>query len=289
VTVAKPGFDLRLGTTDRRTFAELGELYRWGCTQPEGAITVDCSSMPFCGGNLAAALRAVQQQLAAINRPVSYGGMKPAVGRLLADAGLFGAHRRQLRGTVIPLTPFAAGESARFALYSQRGLTDKGLPGMSARLKSRVFEGIDELFTNFEIHSRSRLGAYACGQLFPSAGRLEFTFVDLGIGIPAVVNSAGHALTPAHAIDWAMSGNNTTRSGDVPGGLGLKVLREFISLNQGSLVIASHGGFWSEKAGQRVMNHLASPFPGTAVTISVNTNDRNSYRLSDDIQPKDVF
>jgi hypothetical protein len=215
--------------------------------------------------------------------------MKPAVGRLLSDAGLFGVNRRHERGTVIPLTAFQPGESARFALYSQKGLTNKGLPVMSARLQARVFEGIDELFTNFEIHSRSRQGAWACGQLFPTAGRLEFTFVDLGVGIPAVVNGAGHALTPANAIDWAMTGNNTTRSGDVPGGLGLKVLREFVSLNRGSLVIASYEGFWSERGGQRVRNHLASPFPGTAVTITVNTKDKNSYRLVDDIKPGDVF
>ena len=47
---------------------------------------------------------------------------------------------------------------------------------------------------------------------------------------------------PSAAIEWAMKGRNTTRSGDVPGGLGLKILKEFIQLNGGRLSIVDHIG-----------------------------------------------
>ena len=37
---------------------------------------------------------------------------------------------------------------------------------------------------------------------------------------------------------WATQGRNTTKRGPIPGGLGLKLLTEFIKLNEGRLQIA---------------------------------------------------
>lgn len=284
-----PPFFFMHGRTNHRTFSSLGDLYAWALSHPAQQPEVDCASLAFCGGNLASAIAVVQSQLLVRGKQMLLINLRPSVRRLLEDVGMFGLASQRPRSTVVPLTSFQAGESARFATYTQKNLGNKGLPIMTPRLQRRVFEGIDELFTNFEIHSRSRPGAWACGQLFPQRGSLEFTLSDLGLGIPHIVNSAGHLLDSPKAIDWAMTGRNTTRSGDVPGGLGLKVLREFIALNQGSLTVVSYGGFWSEVAGKRVMSHITNPFPGTAITIMVNTKDTQSYRLSDDIKPSDVF
>ncbi len=282
-------FHLLHGRTNHRTFSALGDLYHWALAADTIRPTVDCAGLAFCGGNLASALAVLQTRLSLQGKTLQYVNVRQPVRSLLADVGLFGPSQQRQRSTVAPLTNFQSGESSRFATYTQRNLTNKGLPLMTPRLQARVFEGIDELFTNFEIHSRSRPGAWACGQLFPGKGSLEFTIADHGEGIPRIVNAAGHLLSPARAIDWAMTGNNTTRSGDVPGGLGLKVLREFIALNAGALTIASHGGFWSETAGKRVMSSIPNPFPGTAITIMVNTKDKQSYRLADEIKPGDVF
>ncbi len=281
-------FQLVLGRTSRRTFAALSEMYAWALRQPPGVAEVDCGSLPFFPGNLAAALQVIRERLAENDRELVLNHLRPPVRKLLTDCGFFGTVDRARRSTVVPLTLFEPGEGQRFAIYTQRNLTGKGLPKMSSALQHEVFRGIDEIFTNFEIHARSRAG-WACGQLFPSAHRLEFTFVDLGVGIPHVVTSAGHALAPGKCIDWAMTAPNTTRAGDVPGGLGLKVLRELIARNRGSLHVASYSGFWDETGGETTMSHLASPFPGTAVTIVVNTNDTNSYRLVDELKPSDVF
>ncbi|WP_233552084.1 hypothetical protein [Brevundimonas sp. LPMIX5] len=160
---------------------------------------------------------------------------------------------------------------------------------MSPGLENEFFTGIHELFTNFEIHSQSSLGAWAAGQLFPVNGRVEMTLVDAGVGIPSRIMQRGFAQSPHAAIDWAMTGSNTTRELDVPGGLGLKVLREFIRLNQGELTIASHGGFWREAGGRVDMRPLTHPFPGTAVTVVVNTQDNRSYQLAREVRPGDIF
>ena len=164
------------------------------------------------------------------------------------------------------------------------------MPVMSSQVEKRVFEGIDELFQNAEIHSKTKLGIFACGQLFPRTDRLDFSLVDLGLGFQRVVSQGlQREIGPSAAIEWAMKGRNTTRSGDVPGGLGLKILKEFIQLNGGRLSIVSHRGYWSLNRVGVIQKHLESPFPGTIVTIEVKTADRSEYRMAHEIDPASVF
>ena len=95
---------------------------------------------------------------------------------------------------------------------------------MSAGLFRKLQESLYEIFSNAVIHSETRLGIYACGQFFPNKHRLDFTIVDLGIGIRENVRrKAGLDLTAPLAIAWAMEGKNTTKRGRIPGGLGLKL------------------------------------------------------------------
>lgn len=277
------------GRCDAKTFASFGEIYLLASATRPPVFTINCAHLAFCNGNLSAALSVVHNQLSGFGTGLRLDQMQPGVRSILNDAGLFGSGYQRPRPSVIPLTPFRAGESTRFDLYARKGLETRGLPTMSRQLADRFFLGIHELFTNFEIHSQSGRGAMACGQLYPQLGRVEMTLVDHGVGIPSEIMKRGYASTPQAAIAWAMSGTNTTRAGDVPGGLGLKILREFITLNGGELTIASQGGFWKETAGRVDMRPLPHPFPGTAVTIVVNTKDTQSYRLTNEVKPGDIF
>lgn len=284
-----PSYKLVHATGDARAFSAFGEIFLVASRLRPPVFAVDCSDLQFCNGNLSAALNVVHNQLADFGTGLRFDNLRPGVRSILNDAGLFGSTLQRPRPSVIPLSGFNAGESERFDLYIRSGLRNKGLPQMSKQLSERFYLGIHELFTNFEIHSKSARGALACGQLYPRMGRLEVTIVDHGVGFPAEIMRRGHAATPQGAIDWAMTDANTTRAGDVPGGLGLKVLRQFIAMNAGEITIASQGGFWREAGGRREMRPLTFPFPGTSVTIVVNTNDRQSYRLDNEISPGDIF
>jgi hypothetical protein len=283
-------FTLRHGRADARTFAAFGEIYAQALASDARVFTVDCSGLAFCSGNLSAAVQVLKRQVFVQGRLLEFINFQPTVKSVLDDAGLHGAANQRPRSTVIPMAHFVPGESGRFDLYAESGLRGKGLPQMSRSLEQHFFTGIHELFTNFEIHSQSPL-AWACGQLLPQRGRIEMTLVDQGVGFAAKIMSRGYASTPHQAIDWAMTGVNTTREGDVPGGLGLKILREFIALNEGEITIASQGGFWCERAGRKTLRPLAHPFPGTAVTIAVNTNlkDKKSYKMAAEVRPGDIF
>lgn len=102
----------------------------------------------------------------------------------------------------------------------------------------------------------------------------------------------GVRVSARQAIVWAMTGANTTRtkSGGIPGGLGLKqIVRKLIELNRGTLRIVSGDGYWQDVAGSVSSGPLQHHFPGTSVDIEINTADTNSYRLSNEIDPLNVF
>ena len=137
----------------------------------------------------------------------------------------------------------------------------------------------------------TQLGIFACGQFFPNGQRLDFSVADLGIGMCANIREeTGLALTPEAAIAWAVEGTNTTRrrQDGRPGGLGLKIIRDFIRLNGGSIQIASDAGYWKAQGDREETLRFERPFPGTVVNIEINTADTHSYRLSTEIEPGDI-
>lgn len=82
---------------------------------------------------------------------------------------------------------------------------------------------------------------------------------------------------------------NTTKRGPVPGGLGLKLLGEFIDLNEGCIQIVSDAGYWKRENKTTVTAQLANPFPGTVVTVGINTADTHSYSLASELSTADIF
>lgn len=277
--------------TDPAGFSELANLYRKASSSTEQSLQIDCSSMTWCDANLAAALQGIRHKLREEQGKLLHFVQVPEMpAQALSAVGFLPSSKSRPTPNIIPLRRFELEDGKGFAAYTQGHFSDKGLPLMSAKVTDRFYEGIDELFQNCSIHSKSSLGVFTSGQLFPRKDRLDFSIVDVGLGIPRVVRShTGRIMAGPVAIDWAMTGRNTTRIGDVPGGLGLKILRQFIRQNGGRLVIVSLDGYWSESGDRAVMRRLEHPFPGTVVTIEVDTSDQAEYVMSDEIDPKSIF
>lgn len=161
---------------------------------------------------------------------------------------------------------------------------------MSKGLLKRFRESIFEIFSNAVLHSNTKMGIFSCGQFFPRQNKLDFTVADLGVGIRQNVGEyLGREISAIQATVWATEGNNTTKGGSVPGGLGLKLLGEFIDLNGGCLQIASDAGYWRRSNEGSSSIPLHHPFPGTIVNIEVNTADSHSYTLSSEWDVDDIF
>jgi hypothetical protein len=192
--------------------------------------------------------------------------------------------------TTIPLTEFELNSGVAFSIFAKKHLQRSEMPSMTPALQGKFYEGVDELFANSALHSKSAIPVTVCGQFFPRNGLLDFAIVDGGRGIAGAVSSTGRRFAnEARAIDWAMQPGNTSREGDIPGGLGSKILREFIALNGGRLIIASGAGFWCQKGNAVIKSPLPFAFPGTAVILEINTADKNKYDLVSAPNPRDIW
>ena len=148
-----------------------------------------------------------------------------------------------------------------------------------------------EVFQNAVIHSESELGIFVCGQFFPQKQRLDLTIADAGIGIrescPPFLPT--QRIPSVAAIRWALQEGNTTKKGPQPGGLGLKFLHDFARLNKGRIQIVSRFGFYEFKSGEESFAKMTGDYPGTVVTIEVNTADTSAYRLASEVSHEDIF
>ncbi len=116
---------------------------------------------------------------------------------------------------------------------------------------------------------------------------------DLGIGIcQNIEDYTGFKFSPEEAIIWATKEFNSTKNSKlpgVPGGLGLKILCDFIDLNGGCIRIVSDAGYWRRRDSKIVTRPLNYPFPGTVVSVEINTADTSAYKLASELNPEDIF
>lgn len=164
--------------------------------------------------------------------------------------------------------------------------------GMSEGLLKRFWRSIFEIFSNAVVHSETELGIFSCGQFFPGGKQINFMMADLGIGFRENIRRHTELDLPAaDAIEWATQGNNTTKSerDNVPGGLGLKLICEFIDLNGGCVRIVSDVGYWKRKGGQIEKTTFSHCFPGTVAILEIDTADTGSCILASERVEENIF
>lgn len=258
-------------------------------------IEVDLGATTWFDADMCAALGAILYRLGEGLNTVRLSNIRPSVESILSKNGFLSHYGRakipDRWGTTIPYRRFDVKDDRYFADYIENELIHRSeMPAMSPGLLKKFRESIFEIFSNAVLHSDTKLGIFSCGQFFPKRDRLDFSVADLGIGMCRNIREkVGLELSAENAIVWATQGRNTTKRGSVPGGLGLKLLGEFIDLNGGCIQIVSDAGYWRREKGKTVTAPLNHPFPGTVVTVEINTADTNSYILSSELNAEDIF
>lgn len=171
-------------------------------------------------------------------------------------------------------------ETRFFSIYIITTLLNRPeLPTMSRALTKKIYESIFEIFANAQIHSESDF-IYVCGQFYPQKHKLIITIADSGIGFKNKINRKFQSnLTAVQAIRWAIQDGHSTKT-DIPGGIGLAILKDFITLNKGMLQIVSNEGFYQKDEQSEFFSYFPDPFPGTVVTVEFRTDDPRSYSLA---------
>lgn len=258
-------------------------------------IDIDMITTTWFDADMCAAFGAILYRLGENVNTVKLKNIRPEVEKILSKNGFlshYGLEKIPDRwGTTVPYQRFDVKDDRYFAGYIETELMHRSeMPAMSQGLLKKFRESIFEIFSNAVLHSRTELGIFSCGQFFPARHHLDFSVTDLGIGIRQnVKENTGLDLAPEEAIVWATEGRNTTKRGKIPGGLGLKLLGEFIDLNGGCIQIVSDAGYWRREKGKTVAARLSQPFPGTAVSVEINTADTQSYVLSSELSEADIF
>lgn len=184
-------------------------------------------------------------------------------------------------------------EQLIYSYLEEELLSKKDFPRLSTPVKNEIIRSIFEIFSNAVIHGNCQF-VYSCGQLYPNKNPpyINFTIVDLGNTIKQNVNNFLNTdKTGEEAILWAITENNTTKPKEnkIPGGLGMKLIREFVRLNKGKLQIASADGYWEYIRGEEKSYSLENEFVGTIVNINFNLNDASFYYLEGETNENSII
>ncbi len=277
-------------------FNVLASLYEQTKEDSFDDIEIDMQATKWFDADMCAAFGAILHSLRTRLNEVDLIHIPSSVEEILSKNGFLSHYGRakipDRWGTTITYQRFDTEDDHYFARYIEDELIHRSeVPEMSLGLLKKFRESIFEIFSNAVSHSRTKLGIFSCGQFFPRQNLLDFTVADLGVGIRRNIKDfIGLDLSWEEAIRWATEGNSTTRRDNLPGGLGLKILCDFIDLNRGCLQIVSQGGYWRRENGEIVTKPLSYTFPGTVVNVEINTADTSIYQLtSEKLNPEDIF
>ena len=280
--------------SDFAGFAQLTQLHARIRDVHFETVELDMGGATWFDANMCAPFGAVLYKTSRNLNTVKLENLTPAVKSILSKNGFlmnYGvAKSTDVYKTTIEYKRFEAKDERYFAAYIEQHLVGKGMPKMSIGLQKKFRESIFEILSNAVIHAETKLGIFACGQFFPTSRRLDFSIADLGVGMKDnIKKKRGLDLTPEAAIKWATEGNNTTKTGNIPGGLGLKLLRDFVALNKGRIQIVSDAGYWELANGAVTTKRFEQPFPGTVVNLEIKTADRRSYCLQSEKNLDNIF
>ena len=279
---------------DKASFEALAHFYAEAKKCFFDDIEIDMHNTSWFDADMCAAFGAILYYLGDNFNTVSLVNIHSSVERILSKNGFLSHYGRgtiyDSWATTIPYQRFDVEGDSYFKYIEREIISRPEIPDMSSGLLKKFRESIFEIFSNAVSHSCAKLGIFSCGQFFPNKEKLDFTVADLGIGIRENIKKhKGFDFSSEDAIGWATEGNNTTRGEGVPGGLGLQLLREFIDLNDGCIQIVSDSGYWQRKDKVDKKLALDHSFPGTVVSIELNTADERSYVLKSDLTNKDIF
>ncbi|HEY9363626.1 MAG TPA: hypothetical protein VIQ00_10220 [Chitinophagaceae bacterium] len=275
--------------TDYSGYVKLLQALALANKSPDSSIVFDFKNVQFFEANLCAVLGAIVETIRTTGKTVKFININYRVeaimrkNRFLCDHGFpnlpDGYHTTIEYQKFNPEQP---DDDQRFNLYIQKQLLAKPeFPSHSELLGVHISRNIFEIYENARTHGKCNF-IHTCGQYFPNMPLkpLNVTIVDRGINFKENVgNFLKQNIEGNKAIEWAIKKGNTTKTGNISGGLGLDIIFDFVKHNKGKIQIISADGFWEWNKGNIVSNVFPFTFEGTIANIRFNLNDPRHYIL----------
>jgi len=193
---------------------------------------------------------------------------KSDVRKLLEKNGFFPNNNNDKSDEITKLSVFKPNETSSFITKAEEFIEHHNFPKNS---NTNILRALSEIFTNTYIHSKTQKTT-VCGQYCLTKKQISFTISDYGVGILQVVKNKVNSInTNIDAIEWALQKGTTTKTGNIPGGKGLKDIDNFIFENKGKLIIVSGNGYLEKENNNELLKELDYNICGTTVSIVVNT------------------
>lgn len=285
---------------DNKGFQHLSSMWKELVRLEKSRIKVIFDNCKIIDANLAAALGSMLDAFVEMGHDVyvTY-PLSKFTRRALSRIGFLKAFnvntQIEERENFIQYKRFRVSQSMDFKEYIQTNLINKQrFPQCTPKAAEKIIESIYEIFANAISHTGCKY-IYICGESHNHQGvpMLDMTLVNLGRTIPDNVNNylGSHnqkLLSQTDCLKWAFGKGNTTK--DIPGGLGLSILQEFIDLNEGRIQMVSGCSVLDYRNNQFSFFELENPFPGTIVNVDFNIADKKTYSLVDEVENlQDLF
>lgn len=260
-------------------------------------IELDFSKNTWFAANLCAALGAIINQAKADFNNITIKDLKPKQEDIFSRnhfLAAFGGEKISDRNeTTIKYRRNKLADDKLIKEFLDKELINKpDFPKLSLAAKGEIIRSIFEIYSNAVIHGDCT-EVFSCGQFYPqrTPSCIDFTIVDVGRTIRKNVQEyLNIEISGIDAIKWAMHANNTTKPKEknIPGGLGLKIIKDFAKMNRGKIQIASGNGYYQLEKGSEKFLELPHDFPGTLVNLEFNLDDKSFYYLKRE-KPEDII
>lgn len=251
-------------------------------------VIVDFSPCLFFDGNLSAAIGAIFDKLTEegynvlLVSPINAGVKRTLSRNHFLKAWEIETDNKE-KENFVEYCRFNKENSQEFKDYINQQLIKKQkFPHHTELVGKYIISNISEIFANATMHGNSST-VICCGEYSESDKVLHMAIVDYGSTIPGNVqryHNLHNLYIPndCESIIWAFVEGNTTKTNT--GGLGLSELKEFISLNHGSLDVVSGKGYITINGDKVDSYELENSFPGTIVNMNFNFDDEKKYLMA---------
>ena len=200
------------------------------------------NAVAFIGG----LIRYIQSQEREIS--INLDSLTPKVHQNLQENGFLhslGFGLEPWQGNSIPYREDLSKDCNSIVDYLQQQWLGRGWVNCSDNLQNEIVSNAMEIYENAFEHGQTNIGIFSCGQHYPRMKKLKLTIVDFGVGIPHNVRNFLNQthLSAEEAIEWSFASGNTTKPQNIPRGVGLNTLKEFVKVNNGQLEVFSHDGY----------------------------------------------
>lgn len=275
--------------TEYSGYDNLIRILQIAYSSEDSSIVFDFSKVFFFEANLCAVLGTIIEILESKGKRIVLENFNNAVETILRKNGFLTQYGHdsindnyQTSIKYQKFNPKAIEDDFNFERYIQTELLSKSdFPSHSKLLGKHITLRIFELYENARTHGLCNF-IHACGQYFPRKPEkpLNITIVDTGKNFQEnVCQFLNKNVNAIDAIDWAIQNGNTTKTGNISGGLGLDLIFQFIQHNKGKIQIISSNGFWEWHRGNTTKLLLNNTFNGTIANLRFNLNDNSYYKF----------